>query len=232
MIIFGGADDATLPTDNAAYDPSKDSWTAISSNNAPEPRKHQQAVWTDSLMLIWGGTDANLNPLNTGAAYDPATDSWSPIATLGEPPDGRYDFPLIWTGQQMMFWGGLGEPLGKSLVFGDGWEYNPDQMQWTKLPPPGVLLVPVHNDTAVWTGTEMIVWGGTTSLDATVNFGARFSPSTSAWSPVSLTNAPSRRTRHSAVWTGSQMIIFGGVADCDINDLNCLALSNGGSYTP
>src|SRR5262245_25590665 len=60
--------------------------------------------------------------------------------------------------------------------------------------------------TAVWTGSEMIVWGGLNGG----NTGGRYNPSTDSWTATSTTNAPSARYQHTAVWTGSEMIVWGG----------------------
>ena len=60
--------------------------------------------------------------------------------------------------------------------------------------------------TAVWTGSEMIVWGGV----ANFNTGGRYNPSTDSWTATSTANAPSGRIYHTAIWTGSEMIIWGG----------------------
>ena len=43
--------------------------------------------------------------------------------------------------------------------------------------------LPVATGTAVWTGTEMIVWGGKDS-------GSRYNPATDTWTPTSTINAP------------------------------------------
>src|SRR6185436_11606300 len=83
------------------------------------------------------------------------------------------------------------------------------------------------NHTVVWTGSEMILWGGSTpTLGGALGTGARYSPAADAWSPVTLTGAPSPRDTHSAVWTGSEMIIWGGFTDA------AGALSTGGRYAP
>src|SRR6266480_2466670 len=74
--------------------------------------------------------------------------------------------------------------------------------------------------TAVWTGSEMIVWGGYPEL----NTGGRYNPSTDTWTTTSLSNAPDRRDGHTAIWTGSEMIVWGGYND----DF----LSSGGRYKP
>ncbi len=64
--------------------------------------------------------------------------------------------------------------------------------------------------TAVWTGSEMIVWGGVNGM-ALLNTGGRYNPSTDSWTATSTTNAPAGRDAHTAVWTGSEMIVWGGL---------------------
>ena len=46
-----------------------------------------------------------------------------------------------------------------------------------------------------------------------------------AWTPTSLTNAPTARIAHTAVWTGSKMIVWGGLQDY-------YGLNTGGIYDP
>jgi N-acetylneuraminic acid mutarotase len=78
--------------------------------------------------------------------------------------------------------------------------------------------------TAVWTGSEMIVWGGQTISGGVTNTGGRYSPSTDSWTATNTTNAPTARETHTAVWTGSQMIVWGGI--------NPNYLNTGGRYDP
>jgi N-acetylneuraminic acid mutarotase len=66
------------------------------------------------------------------------------------------------------------------------------------------------NHTAVWTGSEMIVWGGASSGPTYFNTGGRYNPTTDSWTATSITNAPGARAVHTAVWTGSEMIVWGG----------------------
>jgi hypothetical protein len=53
--------------------------------------------------------------------------------------------------------------------------------------------------TAVWTGSEMIVWGGD-GYSGRVNTGGKYNPNTDSWTATSTTNAPSGRMFHTAVW--------------------------------
>ena len=56
--------------------------------------------------------------------------------------------------------------------------------------------------TAVWTGSEMIIWGGF-SVEA-FNTGGRYNPATDDWTSTTITNAPDVRFFRKAVWTGSE----------------------------
>ena len=64
--------------------------------------------------------------------------------------------------------------------------------------------------TAVWTGSEMIVWGGS-RLDGSSNTGGRYNPSTDSWIATTTSQrarCPIRFTRQSG--RGSEMIVWGG----------------------
>ena len=52
-----------------------------------------------------------------------------------------------------------------------------------------------YSHTAVWTGSEMIVWGGTDVLQDFFNTGGRYNPRTDSWTATSTTNAPTARER-------------------------------------
>lgn len=80
-----------------------------------------------------------------------------------------------------------------------------------------------YQHTAVWTGSEMIVWGGYNGGTNGLNTGGRYNPSTDSWTATNTTNAPSGRFGHTAVWTGTEMIVWGGGANG--SDLN-----TGGRY--
>jgi N-acetylneuraminic acid mutarotase len=170
-------------------------------------------------MIVWGGRDLapSGSALNTGARYNPSTDTWTTIS-LTNAPEGRFSHSAVWTGNEMIVWGGLG-----SFFIGlpTGGRYNPNTDTWTSIStvnaPSGRSL-----QTAVWTGSEMIVWGG--QMATYLNSGGRYNPSTDSWTATSTTNAPVGRGYHTAVWSGSEMIIWGGVGDAYFN--------TGGRYNP
>ena len=85
---------------------------------------------------------------------------------------------------------------------------------------------PRHSHTAVWTGSEMIVWGGQSGFSSYLSSGGKYNPSTDTWVATAAAGAPTPRVDHTAVWTGSEMIVWGGL------DENFFRLDTGGKYDP
>ena len=57
-------------------------------------------------MIVWGGVDGGKFLVNTGDKYTPATDSWFRISTGANVPVARWYHTAIWTGAEMIIWGG------------------------------------------------------------------------------------------------------------------------------
>ena len=100
----------------------------------------------------------------------------------------------------MIVWGGNGNTGGR---------YNPGTDTWTATSTTNAPIDRILH-TAVWTGSEMIVWGGQIGYRTYTNTGGRYNPSTDSWAATSTTNAPTARGYHTTVWTGSEMIVWGG----------------------
>ena len=227
MIVWGGS--AGFPNymnTGAAYDPIVDTWRTLSTLDAPLPRASHLAAWTGDLMLVWGGEGSGSSGRNDGGRYDPASDTWSPIAAL-DAPAGRRGATAVWTDTEMIVWGGIagGTP---STIFNDGGRYDPASDAWTSIAIPGPGSRFEHS--AIWTGSEMIVWGGSPEFAEDLNTGGRYSPATDSWTLTSTLDAPEPRRRHTAVWTGDRMIVWGGVAlpCCDFSE----PWDTGGLYDP
>lgn len=124
MIVWGGRQYAggTYYNNGGRYDPSTDTWTAISTTNAPSARS-AGAFWTGNKMLIWGGW-IDTGRLDTGAIYDPSTDTWSTISTTNAP---KASTGGIWTGTEMIVWG------GGNLPDSPNGRYNPSTDTWTTI---------------------------------------------------------------------------------------------------
>jgi hypothetical protein len=55
-------------------------------------------------MIVWGGL-GDTAILDNGGRYDPGTDSWR-ATTLINAPTGRFRHTAVWTGSEMIVWGG------------------------------------------------------------------------------------------------------------------------------
>ena len=84
-----------------------------------------------------------------------------------------------------------------STYLNTGGRYNPGTDTWTAT---STTNAPTgrFDHTAVWTGSEMIVWGGYDGNDH-FNTGGRYNPGTDSWTATSTTNAPTGRYNHTAV---------------------------------
>ena len=206
MIVWGGENNNEGLNTGGKYNPVTNSWTATSMSNAPAARYGHTSVWTGTEMIVWGGYNVDTQQyLNTGARYNPTTNSWLATNTTNAP-EGRSDHTALWTGSEMIIWGGSFFDLG-NYYLNSGGKYNPASNIWTATT---TASAPVARDshTAVWTGTEMIVWGGFGG--GYLNTGGRYNPITGSWLPTGDT--PSARAFHAAVWTGSEMIIWSGIS--------------------
>jgi hypothetical protein len=110
----------------------------------------------------------------------------------------------------MIVWGG--QITGMDV--NTGAKYNPTTDQWTSITSVGAPAAR-QAATAVWTGREMVVRGGSV-LSGTrnaVNTGGRYNPAVNVWvAATPTTGAPTARQSHSAVWTGSRMVVSHGAS--------------------
>jgi hypothetical protein len=167
---------------------------------------HSQ-VWTGQEMLIWGGRQlVRFGVLLRRRRYDPATDD-----------GGRCRRPV--RGPAVGVFGDLDGP-GDDRVGGrtsniqhnpvdTGGRYDPAADRWVPTSTAGAPSPRAYN-TAVWTGQEMIVFGGITDGQKSFGDGGRYNPAADVWTAVSLQDAPPPRWYHGAVWTGSEMLVWGG----------------------
>lgn len=162
MIMWGGSNSFDWLFDGALYNPSSGSWTTTTATSgAPEGREGHTAIWTGSAMVVWGGWNGFV-VLNTGGIFDPAgaaKGTWIATSTASAP-SPRDEFTATWTGSTMLVWGGCGGDACKN-VYGDGGVWTPDSGggAWAPVAEHPALGAR-RGHTAVWTGSEVIVWGG------------------------------------------------------------------------
>lgn len=226
MIVWGGSRPSALSStaelsSGGRYDPVTNAWTPTGSGALPEGRHGHSTTWTGNLVLVWGGVVEPDVPPAGGLRFDPVIATWSPMTSTGQP-DPRKKATVVWTGTRLMVWGGLSPDESTSLA--SGGRYDPVADQWvstTLVRAPG----PRSGHTAVWTGTRMIVWGGSDPSLLELGDGARYDPAADTWASTSSDGAPSPRLWHTALWTGKRMLVWGGATSSG-------ALGDGAQYDP
>jgi N-acetylneuraminic acid mutarotase len=197
-------------------------WSATATLNAPLERRSHSAIWTGTEMIIWGGrawdpSIGSFTDTKSGGRYNPVTDAWTVTNTIGAA-SPRTDHSAIWTGNEMIIWGGL---------LGSGGRYSPGTDSWQAMSEMGAPSGR-RNHIAIWTGSEMIIWGGQSAGDAPLDSGGRYDPNTDTWTAMSSVSAPSPRFRAAAVWTGTELIVWGGIDAIAAGQI----LNDGARYNP
>lgn len=224
----GGGGGGGGPTGRGSWAP-----TDTIGADAPSARAAHTQVWTDTEMIVWGGTNDGSTGFDTGVKYDPATDTWTATNTSGAP-SARFFARARWISAiGMIVWGGT--PDGNTGL-NTGGVYDPAADSWettcdTNVPSPRFRHTTVRN------GSNIIVWGGTPDDGATVfNTGGVYDYTgvcaglgVGSWTATNTTGAPLARYLHSAVRRGGPpetMIVWGGTPD-GTNGFN-----TGGVYDP
>lgn len=129
---------------------------------------------------------------------------WRPLATSGAP-SPRYDHVAVWTGTEMIVWGGQ----NGAEELGDGARYDPATDVWRAMSATGAPSAR-RSPVFVWTGRRLVVWSGYRRGAGWLDGGAIYDPATDTWAAIGNGGAPAARSRSSGVWTGSEMLFWGG----------------------
>ncbi len=112
-----------------------------------------------------------------------------------------------WTGRELVVWGGAADDgAGTTAFLADGAALDPLTGTWRALA--AAPLSPRQAHVAVWTGTDLLVWGGE-GPDGLLADGAAWNPATDRWR--ALPPAPlAPRADAAAAWTGTELLVAGG----------------------
>lgn len=207
------------------------------------------AILAGQYILMWG-ENYNGNAA-IGIKLNLQTLAWSTISTINQP-SVRDGHTSVWTGSKMLVWGGVSPATAYPR---DGGQYDLASNSWTAIPSASIIFPGRINHTAVWDGTELIVFGGKNTQHRTVNCYStsqnieydtiynlsscfKYNPATNVYSVVFQT-ALSARNGHTATWTGTEMVVWGGEEeDKHFASGNCttptnhIAFKDGAKYNP
>ena len=225
MVVWGGytvesGGTPILNNTGGRYDPIADSWqlTAGADQSAPPPAADARALGIGGKVFIAGWPTFNTE------VYDPVADTWL-VASTTQQPTPRTSYSMAWTGSDVLIWGGQATSGG--AILGNGGRYSPATDSWSSISPAQAPSARQFHS-AVWTGSEMLVWGGRSAVGALLNDGARYDPASNQWAALAGASPPAARSSHVAVWTGAEMIIWGGSTDTNENS----GVNTGARYNP
>jgi len=221
VFIWGGSDSSGAVLDSGAiYSPATDSWALVPKDaQTPTARVLASAVWTGSVVVVFGGSDATgATPYNDGAVYDPAKNAWVSIPTAGK---ARSSALAFWDGSRAVFWGGIGA-AGAAVSGADRF----DLATWSSssvVGDPGAIL----NPAAAWYGATLYLEGGLIA-GARTDKVSSYTSDTDAWASPSKNLAA--RSNAFGAWDGAGFVVWGGRDDFGLrNDGKYLT---GGNWSP
>ncbi len=190
---------------------------------------------SDVGVVVFGGMDAAGTMRPDGAYYSTTDNAWTAIPPLGDD-EGRVGHQAVWTGDRMVVWGGF-TPAAVSSETRYGAQFDPVTSRWAALP--DSHLEPRVGFSMIWTGKELIIFGGMTrdgrvlgdggilragrvQSDGTPTADNLGDLSHGIWDlfqsdsdTTQLSNlggfADAARAFHAAAWDGRYMLISGGV---------------------
>lgn len=159
------------------------------------------------VLLPSGSTGVGTTPTPSVVAFK---NEWLAVGSSGLTSPSRFGHSAVWTGTKMLIFGGYDGNVRKEVA--NGAAYDPKTNTWEPISASNAPLARAFH-VGVWTGTKMIIWGGTTygsSTRTSFGDGAIYDPATDTWKKISTTGAPSARTSMFYAWTGTKLLIFGG----------------------
>ena len=117
-----------------------------------------------------------------------------------------------WTGEELIVWGGV---TRDRLVHADGAAYDPRTGRWRPVPPaPQAQTLDKRDGGAVWTGQELLIWGGTTPVagerfDGSMRpgDGLAYDPARRTWRLLPAPPSSLQPRSSPAVWTGRELLV-------------------------
>jgi hypothetical protein len=170
----------------------------------PKVKDGATPLWAGTELVVWGGCAPRsrqaCRPTQGGFGFDPHTREWRELPQAPGP--GAYA-QAVWTGTEAIF---LGVGRGHRL---HGEAYDPASAEWRVIP--DAPLTPRHGAVVVWTGSEVIVWGGGRRGSARPRRGAAYDPAADRWRRIAT--APIGLNLATGMWTGHEMLAFGSLLD-------------------
>lgn len=197
----------------AEKDPAK-RWRPIYEDNAlVKVGGHTATFVGKNKVFLFGGYGADREKTNAAALYDFRKNTWEdvPVDPQMTP---RTRHTAVYSSHGVIVFGRRKKASGVFHLHGTGAFYDVHAKKddkWTRIMSQSAPERYGHS--AVWTGNEMLVFGGKAVTGRGTLYSAisKFNPANLGWSSVASNyNGPDLVYDHAAVWTGYSMMVWGG----------------------
>ena len=160
------------------------------------------------------GDPVTTQPLQRSVADPPVFTGLQPGWTkLPPPPEVRSSTAaIVWTGERLVVWGGsVYTGYSDEVSQSNGFTFDARTRRWASMAPSplGPRMVPA----AVWTGDEVLIWGGLSDNGDFLDDGAAYDPESDTWR--ALPQAPISARTPMFVWTGRELVVWGTAVRMD-----------------
>jgi N-acetylneuraminic acid mutarotase len=183
------------------YDPVSGSWTAA--NSMTTNRAHHTAtLLPNGKVLVAGGLNSNLNPINSADLFDPATGLWTPTGPMNSP-RGDHTATLLPNGKVLVAAGvSSGSYLTNSAEL-----YDPASGTWTLTGPLNQTRY-FHKATLLPSG-KVLVAGGSITHGGVLKSSELYDPAAGSWANTGPLNS-AREEYPIALVPDGQVLVAGG----------------------
>jgi len=130
----------------AAFEPTANRWRVLQKR----PVAGGAGVWDGSELIVVGAGRTG----RVTEAFDPVANRWRRLANA---PFGRLGGVPVWTGSQVIVWGGHADRRGMTIPR-HALAFDPRANRWTSIDE--APMRPRESSQAVWTGRRLVVLGG------------------------------------------------------------------------
>ena len=204
------------------YSTVSNTWTSISSVNAPGVRYFAGGVSTGTKMIIWGGYLYNGGlPItyNTGGVYDIAGNSWTTMSNTNAPATGSGNPIMVWNGSNLIVISG-----------NETKRYDVTGNTWTTL---AAAPISFNGNKFAYDGVSKIyIWGGSTYYfpGSPTNAGYVYDITGNTYTALTTVNAPSARAGQVVTYGNNELFVWGGSASTGSSPSAAESLITGGRY--
>jgi hypothetical protein len=160
--------------------------------------------------LLAGGVGLLVGRATTSDTKTPSSPTWRALPPA--PIASRIAEGVVWTGKEMIVWGGVTQKAVRTAgpcdrCASDGAAYDPATRTWRAIAPAPSGVEGVGSGGVAWTGSEMVVWASN-SPDGPSG-AAAYDPAQDSWRRLPAGPLGSREL-YVSVWTGKELLVLGG----------------------